>query len=79
MVVAGNPFKEQINLILPYSNGNASFKLMDVTGKTVYSKTISLNGTSSVNLVLQNNLSSGMYILETIINGEKFTQKIVKE
>ena len=79
LVVAGNPFKEQINLILPYSNGNASFKLMDVTGKTVYSKIISLNGTSSVNLVLQNNLSSGMYILETIINGEKFTQKIMKE
>lgn len=78
IVIAGNPFKDNLNLILPYSNGDARIRLMDATGRTVYSKNIKVNNNAAVNLSLQNIISSGLYVLEVIINGEKFTQKVVK-
>ena len=78
IVIAGNPFKDNLNLILPYSNGDARIRLMDATGRTVYSKNIKVNNNAAVNLSLQNIISNGLYVLEVIINGEKFTQKVVK-
>ena len=78
IVIAGNPFKDNLNLILPYRNGDAQIKLMDVKGRIVYNKNISLSNNAAVNLILQNSISSGVYILEVIIKGEKFIQKVVK-
>lgn len=78
--VSGNPFKDQLNLVLPASNGNASIKILDAAGRMVFIKNVSISGNPNVTLLLQNNIiTKGVYILEAVVNGEKFTQKIVKE
>ena len=80
MIVVGNPFKDQLNLILPYSIGKAMFRLTDPTGRIVFSAAQTLSGSKTLTLdLLQHNLNSGMYILEAIINGERFTQKLIKK
>jgi len=80
LIVTGNPFKDQINMILPYSTGNAAFKLTDAAGRIVYASNMQLSGSSTATLMLQSNsMSRGVYILEAVINGERFTQKVVKE
>ncbi len=80
MIVVGNPFTSQINVLLPFSNGTAFFKLMDAAGKVVYSYQSKLNNSSIVNLYLQNsNLSRGMYVLQAIVNGERFIEKVIKK
>ena len=78
LVITGNPFKNNLSLILPYSNGNSTIRLTDAAGRVVYNKNITLNNNAAVNLPLQNYISNGLYVLEVIINGEKFTQKIIK-
>ncbi|MEJ7610207.1 MAG: zinc-dependent metalloprotease [Ferruginibacter sp.] len=79
LIVTGNPFKDQIHLVLPYQHGNAMFRVTDAAGRIVYSKSIALSGTATETLYLSNAMSKGMYILEALINGERFTQKLIKE
>lgn len=80
LIVTGNPFKDNISMILPYSTGNAFFKLTDAAGRIVYSTGMKLSGASTTTLLLHgNSISRGVYILEAVINGERFTQKVVKE
>jgi len=45
-----NPFKENLNLLLPYIIGKINFKLMDASGKIVFKKFMNLNGSFSVKL-----------------------------
>jgi len=79
LIVEGNPFTDRINILVPYSNGTGSFRLLDATGRLVYSNTVAINGSPSVSLKLQNNLPAGVYILEAVINGEKFTEKLYRK
>lgn len=80
IILLENPFKENLNLLLPYSTGKAYFKLMDASGKIVFQKSMNLNGSSSVKLSIQNTtLSRGIYLLETVINDERFTFKVIKD
>ena len=80
LIVLGTVFSNKINVVLPYTNGTAEFSLLDAVGAQVYTSTIAVNGTASQTLVLPNsNLARGIYVLELIINGEKFTQKLVKK
>lgn len=80
LIVTGNPFKDRISMILPYSTGNAAFRLADAAGRTVYANNMQLSGSPAITLLLQSNsISRGIYILEAVINGERFTQKVVKE
>ncbi len=80
LIVTGNPFKDKISMILPYSTGNASFKLTDAAGRIVYANNMQLSGSPTATLILQSNsISKGIYILEAVINGERFTQKVVKD
>ena len=77
--VIGNPFHDNINLILPYTSGDADIKVSDATGKTLFIKKIILSGSNSINIpVKNNNLAAGLYILEVLVNGERFIQKIQK-
>lgn len=79
IILLENPFKENLNLLLPYSTGKANFKLIDASGKIVFQKSINLNGSSSVKLSIQNTtISRGIYLLETVINNERFTLKVIK-
>ena len=80
IILLENPFKENLNLLLPYSTGKANFKLMDASGKIVFQKFMNLNGSSSVKLLIQNTtISKGTYLLETVINNERFTLKVMKD
>ncbi len=75
-----NPFKENLNLKLPCNTGKANFKLIDASGKIVFQKSMNLNGSSSVKLSIQNTtISRGIYLLETVINDERFTLKVIKD
>ena len=80
IILLENPFKENLNLLLPYSTGKANFKLMDASGKIVFQKFMNLNGSSSVKLSIENTtISKGTYLLETVINNERFTLKVIKD
>jgi hypothetical protein len=78
--VMGNPFRDKIKLILPANAGKITCRLMDAAGRLLYSKTMNQNNQSSVELSFANqNLSAGIYILETVTASEKITTKLVKE
>lgn len=80
IVILGNPITDNIYLEMPYANGAAAFRLLDATGRVVYTNTIKLNGTLYETVSLKNMfLPSGMYVLEAIINGERFMEKVVKK
>lgn len=77
-VVINTNFTNNINLIMPSNNGKVSFKLLDATGRLVYTSTIVFTS-NSLNLLVPNNLiTKGIYYLKMEINGEIFTQKLFK-
>ena len=78
LIVVGNPFSDNLNLILNQSNGKAQIKLLDAAERVVYNKSVLLNINAPITLPMQNNISRGLYVLEVTINGERFTQKVIK-
>ncbi|WP_196889169.1 T9SS type A sorting domain-containing protein [Aureivirga sp. CE67] len=70
------PFENQINFKLSDSKVKISnVKLFDTLGKVVYySKELNSN-----KIILENNLSKGVYILSLEINGKVYTKKIAKK
>lgn len=71
-----NPFTHNLNIRLPENiKGNSVFKVMDLTGKTVYSqdqigKSFVWNGSS---------LPKGVYIISIENNGKPIAQKVIKK
>ena len=61
------------------SSGNVKIELMDITGKTLMSKTQRMEAGSNLSIENLGNLSSGVYFLSTEINGERQVQKLIKE
>src|SRR5690554_5683822 len=70
-----NPFSEQLNIILPQNvTGNYTFKVTDLTGRTVYSKNqsdTSFSWDSSF-------LSQGVYVISIENQGLEITKKVIK-
>lgn len=79
LTILGTNFTNNINMILPYNNGKASFQLMDAAGKTMYAGTLNFTSNYTTIPLPNNSLATGIYFLKIIINGEFFTQKIVKK
>jgi hypothetical protein len=77
--VMDNPFKDVLSVMLPQYTGPVSFKLIEMSGKVVYDKTVSLNNQSQVKLDVSNTIAPGLYILDVVINGEHYAMKVVKE
>jgi len=67
-----------VKVNLPVS-GNVKIELMDITGKTLMSKTQWMEAGSNLSSENLGTLSSGLYFLSTEINGERQVQKLVKE
>jgi len=76
LAVYPNPFTNEIKIKLPeYIKGNYDFKVSDITGKTIYSKSqhersFVWNGSS---------LPKGVYILSIESNGKAIAKKVVKK
>ncbi len=79
MLVKGNPFKDKIEVLLPGSSGEATFRLLDSKGRVVYMKKEMINNSSIILTLKDRQLSSGIYILEASVNGQHFSEKLVKE
>jgi Pregnancy-associated plasma protein-A/GEVED domain len=80
MLVLSNPVHENIYVELPSNTGTGIFRLIDATGRIIFTINIKLNGTLYATIPINGiQLASGMYVLEAIINGERYTQKIVKK
>ncbi len=78
-LIVENPFNQMIHLILPNSNSKASFRLADAAGRIIYTSPEKTYQENDVILNLSNVfLSKGLYILDAVINGERFTEKLVK-
>jgi hypothetical protein len=78
--VTSNPFTDKITVLLPKTTGNAQFRLLDASGRVVYKQTQALNSATAVTIYLKDKgISPGVYILEAMINNERYTQKLVKQ
>ena len=78
MLVKGNPFTDEIRLLFPSANGEAMFRLTDALGKIVL-RSSAIIGSGEVVLSINKQLSPGVYVLEAVVNGERFTEKIIKK
>jgi hypothetical protein len=80
MLVLSNPFTNNIYLEMPAANGNAAIRLLDATGRIIFTSNIKLNGTLYETINMNDIfIPSGMYVLEAIINGERFVEKMIKK
>jgi hypothetical protein len=79
--VIGNPFRTQLTLQLPAAiTGNVLVQLLDMNGKAVHTKQYRLNQQTQLVLRLDDGmLSTGMYLLETIIGNDRYSNKVVKQ
>jgi hypothetical protein len=80
MIVLGNPITNNIYLEMPYTTGNAMCRLLDATGRVIFTNNIKLNGTLYETINMNDTfIPSGIYVLEAIINGERFVEKVIKK
>ena len=79
--VLGNPFKETLNLKLNTSAKDVRFDIYSMEGKKVYSYQQSASKNASGDLKIPTeSWSSGVYILSSVVNGEKMmTIKLIKK
>jgi hypothetical protein len=75
--VIGNPFTNSIKLVLPDHKGTATVRLFDAVGKLVL--THSTAQSTTVDLPVNPQLPKGLYILETIVNNQRYMHKLIKE
>ena len=71
-----NPFSDELNIILPSNvNGDYFFKVIDVTGKTIYSRT-----QSEKSFVWDTSfLAKGVYILSIESNEKSMVRKVIRK
>ncbi|CAN5872330.1 hypothetical protein BH11BAC4_BH11BAC4_04680 [soil metagenome] len=79
MLVKGNPFKDKIEVLLPGSKGEVTFRLLDAKGRVVFINKAVVDGSSIMLSLKDRPLSSGIYILEASIEGQHFSEKLIKE
>ena len=79
MLVKGNPFKDEIEVMLPGNTGEVTFRLLDAKGRVVFIKK-TVAGANGITLSLKDKaLANGIYILEATINGQHYSEKLMKE
>ena len=76
VTVAPNPFTHQTSILISGArNETAYIKVLDLTGKILYT------GNSSTNegIILGSDFSNGLYILQVQINDRVYVQKMIKQ
>lgn len=69
-----NPFNSALTVSLKDNTSSAKVNVTDVTGKAVYTETL----TQKETILNLDNLQSGIYFLELSSNGQKTVKKIIK-
>lgn len=75
-----NPFNGNLNITITGANaGKVDVVMIDIQGKIVKTFTGEvLNSSYLINLDETSTLNDGMYILQAVVNGKTFTNKVVK-
>ena len=80
LTVYPNPVDDELNIKgVVDNNEDVSIEIFDLTGKLVYSSTVSVSDYTLEALVNMTDFSSGSYMLKVTQNGESNTFKIVKK
>jgi hypothetical protein len=75
--ISPNPANEKITVELGKPSPGPLFRIYSFDGKLVHSETAkTISRTYELNI---DNLAKGAYMLETVINGQKITQRFVKQ
>ena len=79
LIVLQNPVHKELQLrFATAEKGDCNIRLLDLSGKAVYNKTIALHGSVISISVNMADLSSGVYMLMLQCGGKKETQRIIK-
>jgi trimeric autotransporter adhesin len=77
--VGNNPFQNLINIRLAKTpTKNVSVELFNIGGAKVFSKNYGVQNQISIDLSYMN-LSKGIYVLKTVIDGEPYINKLIKQ
>lgn len=82
LMCSPNPVDHSINLTFQHSSGESKGYLVisDATGQLVLRKGVVVqNGVNSITTELRDNLPSGMYLVNLIVNGHVFSNKVIKQ
>jgi hypothetical protein len=75
-----NPFVQTIDVQLGnVGRGRAEFRLFDMNGKILLRRSMEIVQSSRIRIQLPNGVSSGVYNLEMILNGNRFSVRLVKK
>lgn len=79
LTIVGNPFRDELAVILPEAQGRTIVRLLDAQGRVVQTQSYWLNGANRVSFRVSNKtLSNGMYLLEAVVNGQRYTSQVLK-
>ena len=80
LTVYPNPVDDELNIKgVVDNNEDVSIEIFDLTGKLVYSSTVTVSDYTLEALVNMTDFTSGSYMLKVTQNGESNTFKIVKK
>ena len=78
--ILSNPIDQAIDLQLGnVRKGRADFRLFDMNGKTLLRRSMEIVSSSRIRIQLPNGVSSGVYNLEMILDGQRWSVKVVKK
>jgi hypothetical protein len=80
VTIFNNPFREKFDVsITTPQQSNVVVKLLDVTGKLLYTKTLSTTDHSTITVTPETNaLGAGIYFVQVDINGNRIVKKVIK-
>jgi hypothetical protein len=80
LTIAGNPFRDQLTVQLPSTDGQALMRLLDMSGREVQAQSYRLAQQNQLVFRIHNKaLPAGMYVLQTTVNGQQFVNKVFKQ
>ena len=79
VVVMGNPFGNEIRIMVKNATGTMKLVLSDVNGRQVLNAITTISTQGIINVPVGSDLSKGVYILEIILNNERTVHKLIKE
>ena len=76
-----NPFGEQLTVeVVAAAAGSAQLSLVDALGRTVLNQTVAVTvGHNALTPVLPAHLTTGSYTLVTVVDGQRFHSRLVKQ
>lgn len=69
-----NPAAELVNVKVPENLLDSQIRLMDITGKTIFSQQL----TQSIATIDVNAIPAGLYVVEILKDGQSYTSRLIK-